>query len=81
MLPINHPNQSGDPRLSGVEPLAVAPKIVCVMLDCGLTHVYELINAGELESYKDGRSRKITTRSIRARVERLAAAAKASKAA
>ncbi|HXP06098.1 MAG TPA: hypothetical protein VN808_18445 [Stellaceae bacterium] len=36
-----------------------------------MTRVYELIGSGELESYRDGASRKITMRSIRARIERL----------
>ena len=34
------------------------------------TKLYELINAGELESYHDGPHRKITMRSIYARIER-----------
>ena len=58
-------------------PLAVKPREACRMLGCGITRLYELINAGELESYRDGGSRMITTRSIVDRVERLAAAAKA----
>ncbi len=41
------------------------------MLDCRLTRLYDLINAGELEVYMDGGSRKITVRSIHARVQRL----------
>ncbi len=53
------------------EPLAASPRRTAFLLDCGVTHVYELINCGELESYRDGASRKITTRSIRARIERL----------
>ena len=40
------------------------------MLDCGRTRLYELINAKELESYLDGKARKITVASIYARVRR-----------
>jgi hypothetical protein len=34
------------------------------MLNCGQTRLYELIAAGELDSFLDGRSRKITVESI-----------------
>jgi excisionase family DNA binding protein len=51
--------------------LAVSPKDACRVLDVGLTKLYELLNDGELESYLEGRRRKITTASIRARVRRL----------
>ena len=40
------------------------------MLDIGTTKLYELLDAGELESFKDGRNRKITVASIKARVAR-----------
>jgi excisionase family DNA binding protein len=45
--------------------LGIKPKKACKVLDCGITHVYDLIKKRELESYLDGRSRKITTASIR----------------
>ena len=51
-------------------PLAVSPKTAGHMLACGLTKIYELIDSQELESYLDGRSRRITTRSIKAHIER-----------
>jgi len=35
------------------------------MLACGNTRLYELLGTGELESFLDGRSRKITVDSIR----------------
>jgi hypothetical protein len=41
------------------------------ILDCGPTKLYDLLKAGELESYLDGRARKITLRSIHARIHRL----------
>lgn len=52
------------------EPLVVSPARAKAMLDCGTTRLYELIAAGELESFRDGKSRKITVSSIRARVAR-----------
>ena len=58
-----------------VEPLVVKPKAAWGMLGCGNTRGYELLAAGELESYKEGRSRKITVASIKAFVARQLAAA------
>jgi hypothetical protein len=52
------------------EPLVVRPNTAMRLLDCGRAYLYELINAGELESYLDGAARKITVRSIHARIER-----------
>jgi hypothetical protein len=45
--------------------LVVKPKVAWKMLACSNTRGYELLNAGELESFLDGRSRKITVDSIR----------------
>jgi len=45
-------------------PLAVKPRKATFMLDCGNTHLYELLAAGELQSFKDGKSRKIVVQSI-----------------
>jgi hypothetical protein len=47
------------------ERLVVRPKVACHMLDVGLTRLYELIGAGEIDSFKDAGARKITTESIR----------------
>ncbi len=58
-----------------VEPLVVKPKIAWKMLACGNTRGYELLAAGELERFKDGRSRKITVASIKAYIARQLAAA------
>jgi hypothetical protein len=52
------------------EPLVVSPRRARRMLDCGNTRLYELIGARELESFKDGRSRKITVTSIKAYIAR-----------
>lgn len=62
-------------RATGVdlEPLAVSPRQACVLLGVGNTRLYQLIDAGELETYHEGRARRITMRSIRERVTRLAA--------
>src|SRR5580704_3586827 len=48
----------------------VKPEGACQLLDCGLSRLYELINAGELETYLDGRCRKITRSSIAAYIQR-----------
>lgn len=52
------------------EPIAVSPKGACRALDYGLTKIYDLINAGELEVFKDGRATRMTTASIRGYVAR-----------
>jgi excisionase family DNA binding protein len=54
-----------------LEPLAVSPRQACGLLGIGNTRLYELIAAGELVSYHEGRARRITMASIRARVARL----------
>jgi len=59
---------------SDMGPLVVKPRTACRMLDCGNTRLYELLGAGELESFLDGRSRKIVVDSIRRYIaQRLAA--------
>jgi len=50
---------------------AVSPRTACNMLDVGMTRLYELIAAGEVDSYLDGRARKITVVSIDRRIARL----------
>src|SRR5439155_9834225 len=50
------------------EPLVVSPRRARRMLDCGNTRLYELLGAGHLQSFKDGKSRKITVASIKAYV-------------
>src|SRR5262245_29162457 len=58
------------------EPLVVRPRVAWRLLGCGNAYGYRLIAAGELESYLDGRARKITMASIRRRIERQILAAK-----
>ena len=48
------------------ERLVVSPRRAWHMLDIGNTHGYALLSAGELDSYLDGRARRITVASIRA---------------
>jgi bifunctional DNA-binding transcriptional regulator/antitoxin component of YhaV-PrlF toxin-antitoxin module len=50
--------------------LVVRPKGARRMLNCGQTRLYELIAAGELDSFLDGRSRKITVESIHRYIRR-----------
>ncbi len=64
------------PANDHLEPWVVRPRIAWRLLGCGNAYGYRLITAGELESYLDGRARKITMRSIRRRIERQIAAAK-----
>jgi hypothetical protein len=63
------------------EPFVVSPARAKALLDCGTTRLYELIAAGELESFKDGKSRKITVKSIKARIARKLAEGRGTKAA
>jgi len=62
-------------RAPSIDRLVVRPKRAFQMLDCGNTHGYELVKAGELESFLDGRSRKITVESIHRYIGRKLAAA------
>jgi hypothetical protein len=52
---------------------SVPPRQACTIIGCGSTRLHELMRDGEVESYKDGTSRRITLRSIAARRERLLA--------
>ena len=52
------------------KPLAVTPRQACMLLSIGNTHLYELIRTGELDSYLEGRARRITMESIQRRVAR-----------
>jgi hypothetical protein len=44
--------------------LVVKPRVAWRMLSCSNTRGYELLAAGELDSFRDGRARKITVASI-----------------
>jgi excisionase family DNA binding protein len=66
---------------SAVRPIVVKPKKATRYGIGGLTKIYELIANGQLESYRDGRSRLITVASIEAYVTRKLAEAGREKAA
>jgi hypothetical protein len=61
-----------------LEALVVKPRVAWALLQCSNTKGYQLIAAGELESFKDGHSRKITVKSIREYIARRLAPAKES---
>ena len=71
----SHPRITG--RADNLEPLAASPREACVLLNVGVTRLYQLLRDGELESYLDGRARRITMASIRRRVTRLLASTSA----
>ena len=50
--------------------LIVKPRTACRLLSVGNTRLYELINTGQLDSFLDGRSRKITVASIERYISR-----------
>jgi hypothetical protein len=61
-------------QAAAVEPLVVRPKDAWRILQCGNTRGYELVKSGELESFLDGRSRRITVESIHRYIARKLAA-------
>ena len=61
--------------LGDIDRLVVSPRRAQGLLDCGHSHLYELLAAGELESFLSGRSRKITVASILAYIARKISAA------
>jgi hypothetical protein len=66
---------------AGLGPLVVKPRDAWRMLGCGNTRGYELLAAGEFDSFLDGRSRKITVASSHAYIARRLTAAGATDAA
>ena len=62
-----------------VRPIVVKPKAATRFGIGGLTKIYGLIANGQLESYRDGRSRLITVASIEAYVARKLAEARREK--
>jgi excisionase family DNA binding protein len=71
-MPTIHPGITGRKGGSDLEPLSVSPRQACLLLGVGNTRLYQLIRDGELSTYHEGRARRITMESIRARVSRLA---------
>lgn len=51
-------------------PLVVSPKRACQMLDCSMTRFYELLKTGQIQSYRDGKSRKAVVASLSSYIER-----------
>jgi excisionase family DNA binding protein len=51
-------------------PLVASPNQAMKRLQISRSTLYALLNAGDLESYTEGRSRRITVRSINSYVER-----------
>lgn len=67
---IRSANPNNNEQIGDAEPLVVKPRIAWHMLNCSNTRGYELLAAGELESFKDGRSRKIMVASIKSYIAR-----------
>jgi hypothetical protein len=65
-----HTMTSESPTARAEFPLVVSPSKAMAMLDCGRTHLYKMLNTKQLESYLDGKSRKITVASIQAHIQR-----------
>jgi hypothetical protein len=49
----------------------IGPRPLSLEENCSISEIYRRISKGEYEAYRDGRSCKITRRSVRARRERL----------
>jgi len=65
----HHEKRAARPSLS-MPPLAVPPREAGRLLSVGMSRLYQLMRTGELESYRDGRSRRITMASIQKRIAR-----------
>ena len=76
---LQHEARSENSLHSAVEPLAVSPATAEWMLQYGHKKVYQLMATGELESFKDGRSRRIIVASIHDLIKRRIAASAGSK--
>ena len=70
MADTNRTRHPISPANDHLEPLVVRPCVAWRLLGCGNAYGYRLIGAGELESYLDGRARKITIESIHRYIER-----------
>ena len=57
-------------KYNGIEPLAVTPREACVLLNIGNTRLYRLISEKQIDSYREGRARRITMASIRSYIAR-----------
>lgn len=57
-------------EIDSIAPVVVPPREACRMLSVGMTRLYELLHEGQFESFRYGRSRRITVSSIHAYVRR-----------
>ena len=73
-MPTQHPGVTGRRGADSLEPLAVSPREARRLLAIGNTRLYQLLERGELVGYHEGRARRITVASIRARIEELSGA-------
>lgn len=58
------------PTVGTVQPIVANVTETMAMLKIGREKIYQLLNSGELASYREGGSRKILWRSIEAYIER-----------
>lgn len=63
-------NEASGSSVAERRPLVASPNETMSMLRIGREKLYQLLNSGELESYREGGSRRILWRSIEAHVER-----------
>jgi Helix-turn-helix domain len=64
------PAHRAEPTQTDMVALVVKPSAAMAMLSVSRTRLYELLNTNQLESFRDGSSRKITVSSIRAYIAR-----------
>jgi excisionase family DNA binding protein len=58
------------PNATALEPLVVTPREACKLLRIGNTRLYRLLGTKAIDSYNDGRARRIPLSSIRNYVAR-----------
>jgi excisionase family DNA binding protein len=55
---------------AGVEPLVVTPREACALLNIGNTRLYRLLGDRQIDSYREGRARRIPLASIKSYIAR-----------
>jgi excisionase family DNA binding protein len=71
LTPLPSPRKRGSSRdLSASSAIAVPPAEAGRLLSVSLSKIYDLMRDGELQSYRDGRNRRITVKSINKYVAR-----------
>jgi hypothetical protein len=71
-----HPFEAVLGTALAIEPISVGTKTAWHMMGISNAHGYKLIEQGEIDSYLEGRVRKVTVASIKAYIERKLAAAR-----